>query len=41
MAAFEVRNVEIFLKINLDETFGIHDKNVGFFFFFFFFFFFV
>ena len=26
MAAFEVWKVEIFRKINLDETFGIHDK---------------
>jgi len=27
MAAFEVWKVEIFRKINLDETFGIHDKS--------------
>jgi hypothetical protein len=28
MAAFEIRNLEIFWKINLDQTVRIHESNL-------------
>jgi hypothetical protein len=28
MTAFKIRKLEIFLKINLDQTVGIHDINL-------------
>ena len=28
MAAFKIRKLKIFLKINLDQTAGLHDNNL-------------